>query len=323
MGSGMTANLFTTDPDAARVELTDIYCPHRLIVKPRSGQFGARHFSGGFPGLGVHLLDYGTSEVEVAPVPFEEFVLVSRPVRGTFTVTSGEDILSSARDAIVMDPLGNHRLRWQGGCKVVNLVLERHRFESVAAELTGSDQPGRVRFRLGPPTSTAAAEAWTAVTRLLLRDIVPSGVGIRSPLVRAQILRLTVAALLEAYPGTFVGAEPSTGDWVGPASVRRALDFMELAAGQDISLADIAEAGRTSVRGLQRAFRSHLGTTPLRRLREIRLYRAHDELQETAPVDRTSIAELAYRWGFSNPSRFAEEHRRVFGCLPSEVPGKR
>jgi AraC-like DNA-binding protein len=32
-----------------------------------------------------------------------------------------------------------------------------------------------------------------------------------------------------------------------------------------------------------------------------------------------TVTEVAYRWGFSSPSRFAERYRAEFGRLPSEM----
>ncbi|MFI0373648.1 helix-turn-helix domain-containing protein [Actinomadura sp. 1N219] len=72
-----------------------------------------------------------------------------------------------------------------------------------------------------------------------------------------------------------------------------------------------------SVRHLGRIFES-AGTTPSRHILERRLQRAHDDL--TAPgAARTTIADIAYRWGFSSQAHFARHFRTRFGRTPTET----
>ena len=56
--------------------------------------------------------------------------------------------------------------------------------------------------------------------------------------------------------------------------------------------------------------------TPREFLRDVRLRRAHADL--TAHPEM-SVTEIAYRWGFSTPSRFAAHHRETFGVSPSAM----
>ena len=51
-------------------------------------------------------------------------------------------------------------------------------------------------------------------------------------------------------------------------------------------------------------------------LRNIRLARAHQDLQEADPSS-TTVAAIAYRWGFSHVPRFATAYRERYGELPS------
>jgi transcriptional regulator GlxA family with amidase domain len=70
---------------------------------------------------------------------------------------------------------------------------------------------------------------------------------------------------------------------------------------------------------VQLAFRRHLDTTPTAYLRQVRLDAARIELLAAAPEDRVTVTEVAYRWGFCSPSRFAERYRAAFGTTPSET----
>ncbi|WP_412516264.1 helix-turn-helix domain-containing protein [Actinomadura madurae] len=79
----------------------------------------------------------------------------------------------------------------------------------------------------------------------------------------------------------------------------------------------VAAALGVSVRHLGRIFEP-AGTTPSRHILERRLRRAHGDL--TAPdAARGTIADVAYRWGFSSQAHFARHFRARFGRTPSEV----
>ncbi|WP_131738240.1 helix-turn-helix domain-containing protein [Actinomadura roseirufa] len=79
--------------------------------------------------------------------------------------------------------------------------------------------------------------------------------------------------------------------------------------------AQVAGVMGVSVRHLGRIFES-AGTTPSRHILERRLQRAHDEL--TAGTAGT-IADVAYRWGFSSQAHFARLFRSRFGRTPTEA----
>lgn len=315
--AGRGPDVDTRDLDEARFRLSDVYCPHRLTLTRRGDGFTCRQTAWGDGPVRVFDLCYGGAEVRVDPVPFDDFVLVTRPIEGRFGVRSASDGLVVTRDrALVMDAYGSYQLRWLDSCRVLNVVLDRRRVEKAAAEMRGFDEPRPLRFDVAEPGSDAAWRRWASVSRFLL-DHVRSPVDEGASLLRAELLRLAVAALLDAYPTHH--PEPSaTPASSSPAAVRRARSYIELHAHEDIGPSEIAAAARLSVRGLQAAFRRSEETTPLAYLRRTRLRRAHADLVRQTPDD-TTVAAVAGRWGFSNLSRFAAEHRAEYGCSPSDT----
>ena len=103
-----------------------------------------------------------------------------------------------------------------------------------------------------------------------------------------------------------------------PATLKRAVAFIEENAQQDITIADIAAAASVTMRAVQLAFRRHLGTTPTRYLRQVRLDRAHRDLLAADPGHET-VTAVAYRWGFPSPGRFASYYQQVYGVRPSRA----
>jgi AraC-like DNA-binding protein len=85
----------------------------------------------------------------------------------------------------------------------------------------------------------------------------------------------------------------------------------------DLGAAQVAEVLGISVRHLARIFES-TGRSPTRHIMERRLVRAHQELTGSG-APRSTIADVAHRWGFSSQAHFARLFRVRFALTPSEA----
>jgi AraC-like DNA-binding protein len=81
----------------------------------------------------------------------------------------------------------------------------------------------------------------------------------------------------------------------------------------------IAAGCGISVRYLHDLF-SGDGLTIGRWIRQLRLNAAHEQLSD--PARRETIAEIAYRWGFSDQAQFSRHFRAQFGVTAREVRGR-
>jgi AraC-like DNA-binding protein len=183
--------------------------------------------------------------------------------------------------------------------------------------------PGRVerpvRFTGYQAVSTRATERWKSTYAYVHAEARNGSSGVSHPLVAGNAARLLVATALATFPNTAL-AEPTIEDRhdAHPATLRRAIAFIEGNADCDISVADIARAAHVTARAVQLAFRRHLGTTPSAYLRRVRLQHAHDQLHDAVPGTIT-VSAVAARWGFLNPSLFAAHYRTAFAVLPSRT----
>ena len=84
-----------------------------------------------------------------------------------------------------------------------------------------------------------------------------------------------------------------------------------------LDAAEVAGVLGISLRQLARVFQT-AGTTPSRYILEQRLQRANAELGEPR-AEKTTIADVAYRWGFSSQSHFTRAFRKRFGRTPGEA----
>ncbi|MGX1128224.1 AraC-like DNA-binding protein [Streptomyces glaucescens] len=177
-----------------------------------------------------------------------------------------------------------------------------------------------VRLTGHRPHSPAAARHLKH-TITYLRDHVlgaPDAVG--RPLIASTSGQLLAASVLAAFPNT-AHTDPTAQDRTDahPATLRRAVAYIEDHADQPLTVADIAAAVPVTIRALQYAFRRHLDTTPLAYLRRVRLAQAHRELRAADPLGGTTVGDIAARWGFAHPGRFAALYRDAYGTSPSDT----
>lgn len=209
------------------------------------------------------------------------------------------------------------------GATVANTQLETAILDPALPSQIADTEPGRtqqpVRFTGYQPVSARAARQWKD-TYAYIRDSVPAGTAAAGEhLITASLARLMVTTALAVFPNNAL-TDPTIEDRRDshPATLRRAVAFIEDNAHRDISVADIAGAAHVTIRAVQLAFARHLETTPLAYLRRVRLDCARRDLLAADPARRT-VAGVAYRWGFHSSSRFAVLYRQAYGVPPSHT----
>lgn len=201
--------------------------------------------------------------------------------------------------------------KWERTADVRAFVIDRRAAEIIARQLTGDDD---VELRVNglAPHSADDARRWEAAFSYLIDA---AGTAGANPLVVAEFERHAVMMTLAGFPTTFTDSLQRPPQRSGaPASVRRALSYIDENAHRPITIDDVAAASFISTRGLQYAFRRALDMTPADALRRARLDGAHRDLRAG---NGRSVAEVARRWGFSNSSRFASAYREAFGAPPT------
>ena len=96
--------------------------------------------------------------------------------------------------------------------------------------------------------------------------------------------------------------------------VLRAVALMEQNKNDAMTISELADHIRVSLRSLERLFKRELNTSPNRFYRDIRLARARGLLQQTD----LSILEIAIACGFSSSAVFSRNYREMYGTLPSQ-----
>ncbi|WP_404438301.1 AraC family transcriptional regulator [Microbacterium aerolatum] len=204
--------------------------------------------------------------------------------------------------------------RWEDDAKVRALIFDRAAAQTLARRMSGNDAY-RVRLKGLAPTDPSAAEQWERAFAYLSASFAHAGPEDELILagLRRHALWVTLTSFETGFREALEGAvqlRPAT------TTLRRAIDFIDENAHLPITIDDIANAVHMSTRGLQYAFRRSLDTTPADQLRRARLDGAHRELLHGRA---TTVGQVARRWGFAHPSRFAAAYRLAYGVAPSET----
>ncbi|MBP0491179.1 AraC family transcriptional regulator [Pararoseomonas indoligenes] len=294
----------TSDAEEARERISRVMQPHGLRLEGRL-EGPAPRFHMDFlrlRGVGLGTIAFGPASIEVPPL--DGYHLLVLCLSGGAVLRAGGAELVVDRERGALCPAGQPLSgRFSADCEQLILRIDRDRLLTFTGGRMG---------RLAAPLDLRSARLrpWLSVLRGLAGDADAVRLIGEDQSVAADyeqlLLRLLLAGQEEAAPAR---------DTVRPAALRRALGFLQARATEPLTLADIATAAGVPERTLHEAFRRHLGTTPLRHLRDLRLDRARARLR----AGGEGVTEAALAVGFTHLSRFAGDYVARFGERPSET----
>ena len=123
----------------------------------------------------------------------------------------------------------------------------------------------------------------------------------------------TMQRALAAQVVEVVQPAPEWHDGIEDARLRRVLDYIHDNLGEDLSLAAMADLAAMSATHFSKAFKSATGTSPLQYVIAARL----DLASVLLKTSELTVAEIAYRVGYQDLSRFGQHFKRKFGATPA------
>ncbi|MFE7631114.1 helix-turn-helix domain-containing protein [Kocuria sp. NPDC057446] len=201
-----------------------------------------------------------------------------------------------------------------GPLEVTTINLTRPLLQGVADTVYGTDAP--VAFASARPVNDRLGQYWTGVAGMA-RDTVDSA-AFAEPLVRVQLTRHLAVAMLECFPLVGDRQERALSMEAQARVYRVAVAFFDGHTSLPVTVEDAARAADTTTEALVRAFRANhpRSLTPAAYLRTTRLAAAHADLLAGDPTAGDTVGEIAARWGFAHPGRFAGAYRAVYGVPP-------
>lgn len=318
-------------------ELSSALSEHRL--RWGSGEVATSLYRRDLQHSSVMILSYG-AEVEVTPAPFDGFVLVQMPLRGTAEVESdGTRIRIGYGDVAVLAPRQSIRLLWQPGCeqlivKLPHALLSRETCSECALSHCAGAAASRCQSWAGSAGKIApqAASQWLELMQQLLALLPNHGIGAPHQLHPAWLGPFEQAAALFLHGHYVAGADAgspsdtrSPGQAAGDADrtagerLERLESFIRSRLFAPLALVDLARIAGVTTRTLNAICHRNRGVSPMELLRNLRLESARDKLLSD---EDASITDVALEHGFGHLGRFSAYYRERFGELPRQT-GKR
>ncbi|MEU8620823.1 AraC family transcriptional regulator [Streptomyces sp. NPDC048623] len=311
----------TGDVDEARQEIGARYYANTLdVIDTRGRPFAARLDTVRLGPLMIGDVGCGT-DVRMRFGELGAFHL-NAPQGGTMEVRqgrSGRRLLATPEEAMLLDPAGETFLdRWSWDCRSLSVKIDAAALRDRLEALLGRPPGGRLTLGTRLDITRGPGLSWVTFARqvaagALAGDGLAGHELVARPLQEALLNGLLLAA---EHPWRDELAHP--GGPARPAPVKRATDAVRACPEHPFTTTELAALARVSVRRLQESFRQYVGMSPMAYVREVRLERVHEELRAGDP-DGLSVGDVAWRWGFTHPGRFAAQYRARFGETPSRT----
>jgi AraC family transcriptional regulator len=187
----------------------------------------------------------------------------------------------------------------------VNLHLEPTWLKKVATEsgLPNSIEINR-QVMFTDPTILHVAQ--------LFRNEVQTG-GLAGNLYVESLRNLLGVHLLRNYSDLTKPSQPESSSISG-LQIQQIKDYIEAHLADELSIADLAALIPMSQFHFARAFKAAIGEPPHRYITNRRL----EQAKVLLAVTQLSVAEIAYRVGFSNQSHFTAQFRKSVGTTPKQ-----
>jgi AraC-like DNA-binding protein len=302
----------TDDPSAARDAKLRRYGVE--ITAPRSGHPFTSLNVAELPNLFLHFSS--NAEQVDAQIAKNSFTSATLCLRGSISVTSNAKTVTIAEGQACVSSQGYDRqVSFKADSEALMLRIPHQMLDRCFASLAGFKPKCAIEFEPSLDTNEPHYKGFTDLLLTLAGRLDRAF----SAWPQATLEQLEVACVSSLL---FLGrhnlrhlldGELNAGV---PRHLRLAEHFAEANAGGDIGIDDMARAAAVSVSTLTRAFLKHRGCSPAAFLKRTRLAHARTLLESRAA---TTVIGVAFRCGFSNPSRFSKDYNDVFGETPTQT----
>ena len=247
-------------------------------------------------------------------------VHVNTPLAGTIISRAGrsEPLTTTNRSAAVFAPGASAEIEWSSDAVQLCVMVPVATLEREIEELRGRAAKAPVRLPFHMSLRTSQGRVWRSMVDLLARELGSQGSLLTHPAAERQVERTLIDALLLAQVNSDTGVLDRPAAPAMPSAIARAVDLLHEHPEDPWSSTTLARAVHVSLRSLQSGFHRTLGKPPMTYLRELRLARIREDLEDSAP-GTTTVESVAYSWGMLHMGRFAASYRETFGELPSQT----
>lgn len=306
----------STDPAVIRNAVNELTRDEHLVRLHHGNRLRGRVYGTSLGPLAFADVSYGTA-VTIKSPPSTERILVVIPQGPMFVESSSRQwmantpfaLSSTEHTTMVPDP--------ERGALVgaLDVSVAGQRFSAI------SGRPLRREIHLDSerPLQLAAPELFANTWIECCRIIDQAGSDEPAGFEEALLGTLFSTLLLGLGPHLKCFDPPPEAGPARPAYLDAALDFITDNHPTITGIGHVAAVVGISSRQLQAVFMQHLGISPARHLREIRLVAAREMLRAGNPGGRPSVSSVAVRTGFEHLGRFSAYYTARFGEPPSRT----
>lgn len=240
------------------------------------------------------------------------------PISGSAMIgCAGQEIHIASGLAAVAGPADPLSIRWASGTTLRVVRIEQGALESQVSAMDSRPRwnPPEIdrAMDIGKGSGRIFAEEVARMVVLLERDVN----SFAQPAAAAATEQIIMARLLEASGDAYGSDLPDRGGTTRPPTVVEAVDLIEDHPEWDHTVDSLADEVGTSRRSLERAFRKHMGMSPWKYVKAVRLRKARDQLRAADP-HKLTVGEVARRCGMTH-SQFSAEYQRIYGEAPVQT----
>ena len=307
----------TPDLPAFRRYLSQSYCEHKVYHRNRAQDADARHNRVALSEISLNYLTYG-ADVEIDIGTFDNFYMLEAPVSGTVNLQLGKKHVATRKGlAAIISPTLPVYSNWSQDCAQVMVKIARSALDQHLSSLIGRALPFELLFEPIMELDTPEAQTVMRFCSFLLEQFGGPAGASPNRLVSRDLEHAFMSTLLFNQPNNYSDLLRTRSAPVAPRHIRKALQYIESNLRNEIGFAALVEVSGVSPRALYAGFNKFVGMPPQTYIRNLRLDRAHEALEE-AGTDQT-VAEIAMRWQLNHLGRFSTEYRRRFGESPRDT----
>lgn len=301
----------SNDFDEAHARISSALMPHQLKPRGRPRSVSSFINRAELGSITFSVMRFGAA-VTVRPGALSDFYIVHLPIIGEVSaLIDGKSYRAGRGIGLALSPDVPLELDWAEGSVQLLVQIPRPLIEGRLNGMIGGGTRGAIRFRpdidLCAPTGRGCAKLIDFLIDGLERNAFRMG--------SEDLERVLIHTLLGDLPHSHSDALWGSGT-AKPYYIRRAEQFMLHNIEEPITIADIVRAVGVSERTLHAGFRRFAGTTPLRRLRALRLEKAHQALLTGRPGE-VRVSDVAARYGMFQFGQFSALYKAAYGISPS------
>lgn len=303
----------TSDLQEAIEAVSRVYCPHDARVLESNRGIDAVLESSGAAGPQIVTLRYA-APVKIDACTFENLLLFMTCVDGAAEATQGRYSVQWGKGrTLPLSPNVSSQLIFDRRFWQSSIRLNKDSVETLCSRLINRPLDVPLRFRLVP--FSAELEATWLQALQVIRSCDGQELALAAETWK-HFEEFLGTLLLETHPHNFSEALKRESSAADPRLVREAEHLMRT-GGPSITISEVAESLRVSLRSLELGFRDARKMTPTQVHRQIRLNAARDALLN--PSASTSVTDVAISYGFPHLARFSGHYKLAFGESPSHT----